>query len=147
MRIVLYLLVFLNLVNTLGWLKSNREKGLLCRLLDMAQEGYAVWLLCASLAVGLLFLLPADKNRYTSISALRSLANGEAARYYEENERRIALYRDRSLPDVTIEPLTARPYLLFKEDVGNEGSPDYWINISIVDYYQKNSVTVVEGQK
>lgn len=144
MRIVLYLLAFLNLVNTLGWLKSNREKGLPCRLLDMAQEGYAVWLLCASLAVGLLFLLPADKNRYTSISALRSLANGEAARYYEENERRIALYRDRSLPDVTIEPLTARPYLLFKEDVGNEGSPDYWINISIVDYYQKNSVTVTE---
>lgn len=144
MRIVLYLLVFLNLVNDLGWLGANRPSHPFCRLLRIVEESYAAWLLCASLLIGLIFLLPADKNSYTSVSALRSLLNGEAAAYYEENAARIELYRDPAQPDVTIRPLTARPYLLFKADVGNEGSNDYWINLSILGYYGKNSVTVIE---
>ena len=147
MRIVLYLLVFLNLLNDLGWLGAHRREHLICRILRLAEERYAAWLLCASLAAGLIFVLPADKNSFTSVSALRSLVNGEAAQYYAENEARIALYRDESLPDVTISYLTAKPYLLFKEDVGNEGSSDYWLNLSVVGYYRKNSVTVVEAQK
>ena len=94
--------------------------------------------------MGMLFLLPANKNTYTSVSAVRSLANGEAKQYYEENAVRLALYNDETVTDVTIHYLQAKPYLLFKADVGNEGSQDYWINISIVDYYRKNSLTITE---
>lgn len=147
MRLVLYLLVFFNLLNCFGWLFQNRKEGLLCRMQENVSAHYLSWVTVCSIAVGCIFLLAADKNTYTSISALRSVANGEAARYYEENEARLALYNDGSMPDVTVSYLTAKPYLLFKEDVGNEGSPDYWINISIVEYYQKNSVTVVEGNQ
>lgn len=145
MRFVLYLLVFFNLLNSFGWLYQNRKEGLLCRMQESISAHYFSWVTVCGILMGCIFLLAADKNTYTSISALRSLANGEAARYYEENEARLALYNDENMPDVTVFYLTAKPYLLFKEDVGNEGSPDYWINISIVDYYQKNSVTVVEG--
>lgn len=144
MRIVLYLLVFFNLVNDFGWLSKHRKDALLCKMQRAAQENYPGWLFVCMAAMGCIFLLSADKNTYTSVSALRSVANGEAARYYEENRERLALYNDESVTDVEITYLTAKPYLLFKADVGNEGSPDYWINISIVDYYEKNSLTVVE---
>lgn len=109
------------------------------------QRSYLPWLTACGAALCAIFLLAADKNTYVSVSAIRSLANGEAARYYEENAERLALYNDDSLKDVTVSYLTAKPYLLFKADVGNEGSQDYWINISIVDYYGKDSLTVVEG--
>lgn len=144
MRIVLYLLVFFNLTNGFGWCFKNRKDSLLCRLQEAVEKSYAGWLAVCIAAMGCIFLLSADKNTYTSVSALRSVANGEAAQYYEENRQRLALYNDGSVPDVEITYLTAKPYLLFKADVGNEGSADYWINISIVDYYGKNSVTVLE---
>lgn len=144
MRIALYLLVFFNLVNVLGWFSQNREESLIVRLAKEVEKSGFLWMLAGVVWMGAIFVLAADKNTYTSISAMRSIANGEAAQFYEENAARIALYNDESMPDVTISRLEAKPYLLFKEDVGNEGSPDYWINISIVDYYQKNSVTVVE---
>lgn len=146
MRIVLYLLVFFNLANAFGWFFKHRKDALICRMLRVIEENYAGWLFFCMAAVGCIFLLAADKNTYTSISALRSVANGEAAQYYEENRARLALYNDENVPDVEITCLTAKPYLLFKADVGNEGSTDYWINISIVDYYQKNSLTVVEDE-
>lgn len=142
----LYLLVFFNLVNTFGWFAQNRKDSLLCALQSAAEKNYLSWLAVFGVVTGCLFVLAADKNTYVGISALRSLANGEAAQYYEENAARLALYNDESLPDVTVSYLNAKPYLLFREDVGNEGSPDYWINISIVDYYQKNSLTV-EGEQ
>lgn len=143
-RVALYLLVFLNLVNAFGWFAQKKPESLVCRLQETIREQYLPWLLGCSIVMGCLLLLAADKNTYTSVSALRSIANGEAAVYYEENERRLALYQDAGNKDVTITRLTAKPYLLFKEDVGNEGSPDYWINISVRDYYRKDSVTVTD---
>lgn len=147
MRIALYLLVFFNLANTLGWLYANRAESLPVCLAKEAEKKSMVWSVTGLFWMGAVFLLAADKNTYTSVSALRCLANGEAVRYDEENRERFALYNDESVSDVVIAPLTARPYLLFKEDVGNEGSPDYWINIAIVGYYGKNSLTVREVQE
>ena len=145
MRIVLYVLVFFNLVNALGWLSCNRPDSLPVRLAGEVQKKAFSWMAVWGIVLCGIFLLAADKNTYTSVSAIRSLANGEAAQYYEENARRLELYNDDALKDVTVSYLTAKPYLLFKADVGNEGSQDYWINISIVDYYGKDSLTVVEN--
>lgn len=144
MRVALYLLVFFNLVNVFGWFSQKKEESLIIRLAKQAEKSELLWMLAGMVWMGAIFVFAADKNTYTSISAMRSIMNGEAAQFYEENAERIALYNDESVPDVTITYLEAKPHLLFKEDVGNEGSPDYWINISVVDYYQKNSVTVVE---
>lgn len=144
MRVALYLLVFFNLVNGFGWAAKKRPDSLPVRLAETADPKYPFCLLAGMLWMGMLFLLPANKNTYTSVSAVRSLANGEAKQYYEENAVRLALYNDETVTDVTIHYLQAKPYLLFKADVGNEGSQDYWINISIVDYYRKNSLTITE---
>lgn len=147
MRVVLYLLVFFNLVNSFGYFAGRKEESLIVRLAKETDRKYLLWLVCGILWMGAVFVLPANKNTYTSISAVRSIVNGEAAQYYAENAERLALYNDESVPDVTITYLSAKPYLLFKADVGNEGSQDYWINISIVDYYKKNSLTIVEAEE
>lgn len=147
MRVVLYLLVFFNMVNTFGYFARKKEESLLVRLAKEVDQKYLLWLVCGIFWMGAIFVLPANKNTYTSISAVRSIVNGEAAQYYAENAERLALYNDESLQDVTITYLNAKPYLLFKADVGNEGSQDYWINISIVDYYKKNSLTIVEAKE
>ena len=146
MRVTYYVLVFFNLVNAMGWYSQKKRGSLFFRLNEEVQKSYPAWLAALGAVLCAVFLLPADKNTYTSVSAVRSLANGEAARYYEENARRLALYNDDGLKDVTVTYLTAKPYLLFKADVGNEGSQDYWINISIVDYYGKDSLTVTEEE-
>lgn len=147
MRVVLYLLVFFNMVNTFGYFAGKKEESLLVRLAKEVDQKYLLWLVCGIFWMGAIFVLPANKNTYISISAVRSIVNGEAAQYYAENAERLALYNDESLQDVTITYLNAKPYLLFKADVGNEGSQDYWINISIVDYYKKNSLTIVEAKE
>lgn len=147
MRVALYLLVFFNLVNTFGYFAGRKEESLIVLLAKEVDKKHLLWLMCGILWMGAIFVLPANKNTYTSISAVRSILNGEAAQYYAENAARLALYNGESVTDVTITYLNAKPYLLFKADVGNEGSQDYWINISIVDYYKKNSLTIVEAKE
>ena len=104
-------------------------------------------MLTGIIAVSLIFVFAENKNSYTTMSAVRSIANGEAEAYYDQMKERAALYNDPEIKDVTIYALTddAKPYLLFKEDVGNaEGDEGYWQNVSLCNYYEKNSITVVK---
>lgn len=144
MRVVLYLLVFFNLVNASGWLAQHKREGLACRMLTEAEKNYPSWLAVFVLCLGAVFVLPADKNTYTSISAVRSLANGEAALFHEENMERVAIFEAAGEKEAVISYLTVRPYLLFTEDAGNEGSTDYWINLALTDYYHLSGLTVAE---
>ena len=45
------------------------------------------------------WVLTADKNTYTSISALRSVAKGEAQTFYQEAMARYEIYTDESITD------------------------------------------------
>ncbi|MDO4293869.1 MAG: DUF6056 family protein [Eubacteriales bacterium] len=144
MRIVLYLLVFFNLVNVLGRAARRRES-FGSRLMELIESRAAVWMLAALLAMTAIFLLPADKNTYTSISAVRSLASGEAAQYYAENEERTALYESGER-ELSILPLTVHPHLLYIDDVTNEGGRGYWLNLALMEYYGLDRITVQETQ-
>ena len=57
-----------------------------------------VWLYRVVLLAGIVcvLLFTGDKNTYTSISALRSVAIGEAQAYYEENMDRQTIVHDDS---------------------------------------------------
>lgn len=145
MRVVLYLLVFLNLLNASGWFAQHKKDGLFCRLLSEIEKKYPSWLVFWGIIMGAIFLLPANKNTYTTISAVRSVANGEAAQFYVENRERLAILQAAGEEEAVIPCLSAKPYLLFIEDAGNEGSADYWINIALVDYYHLSGLTVVES--
>ena len=143
MRIVLYLLVFFNLFNGFGWCMQHRKDGLAVRLLTEVEKKTAVWTAVLTVMLGAVLVLPADKNTYTTISALRSIASGEAAQYAKENEERLTLYVSDE-KDIVIRPLTATPYLLHIDDVTNEGGRGYWLNLALMDYYEKDSITVSE---
>lgn len=98
-------------------------------------------------AVCLLLLLvmwvfTADKNTYTSVSAVRSLVNGEAQTFYEEAMERHRLYTDDTVADVVVRPYSAKPALFdfqdLSEDAGN------WLNLAVARYYHKDSVRAMD---
>lgn len=84
------------------------------------------------------WVLTADKNTYTSISALRSLAKGEAQTFYEEAMERYALYTDEDLEEVAVAPYSAKPYLFSFDDLSEDESN--WLNLAVARYYHKDSV-------
>ena len=95
------------------------------------------------LLVLLVWVLTADKNTYTGISALRSLVNGDASVYYAEAMERHELYTDETMTEVIIEPFSARPALFDFEDL----TPDAgnWLNLAVSRYYHKDSVRLRES--
>lgn len=84
------------------------------------------------------WLLTPDKNTYTSISALRSLARGEAKTFYAEAMERYAVYTDAEVEDVTVAPYSEKPYLFSFDDLSED--PGNWLNLAVTRYYHKNSV-------
>ena len=167
MRVVLYLLVFFNLLNGCGWawqLKQPGQRkqsgqhsqsqqgkqseqlpqsrpGFFYRLLELLEETKSAFYVVTLIAMGVIFLFAADKNTYTSVSAVRSILNGEAAEYAAENNARLELYTNGE-PEITITPLSVEPYLLYIDDVTNEGDRGYWLNLALMDYYGKDRITV-----
>jgi len=108
--------------------------------LERAGNGMSVVCLLLLLAV---WVLTADKNTYTSISALRSVAKGEAQTFYQEAMERHALYTDESIAEVEIAPYSERPALFdFTDLSADEGN---WMNLAVARYYHKESVKCVRS--
>lgn len=105
--------------------------------LFLERTGNAMIVVCLFLLLAV-WVLTADKNTYTSISALRSVAKGEARIFYQEAMERHALYTDEEIDDVVVTPYSARPALFDFNDLStDEGN---WLNLAVARYYHKNSV-------
>lgn len=103
--------------------------------LERAGNGMSVICLLLLLAV---WALTADKNTYTSISALRSVAKGEAQTFYQEAMERHALYTNEDITEVEVSPYSAKPALFdFSDLSADEGN---WMNLAVARYYHKDSV-------
>ena len=109
--------------------------------MELLEETKSAFYAVTLIAMGVIFLFAADKNTYTSVSAVRSILNGEAAEYAAENNARLELYTNGE-PEITITPLSVEPYLLYIDDVTNEGDRGYWLNLALMDYYGKDKITV-----
>lgn len=142
-QMVYYLCLFMITTYWFGWIAhaqtAHVEKAstgkLLGAFLESAQNVMTMGCMLLVLAV---WLLTADKNTYTGVSALRSLVNGDAAVYYTEAMERHELYVDESVTDVVITPYSARPALFdFQDLTEDEGN---WLNLAVSRYYHKNSV-------
>lgn len=94
------------------------------------------------LAVLVVWVCTADKNTYTSISALRSLVNGSAQTFYAEAMERHAVYTDETILDVEVRPYSARPALFGTSDLTED--EDNWLNLAVARYYHKASVRVID---
>lgn len=93
------------------------------------------------LAVLVMWVCTADKNIYTSISALRSLVHGEAQAFYAEAMERHELYIDDTIAEVEVKPYSAKPALFDVSDLSEDA--DNWLNLAVAQYYRKTSVRVV----
>ena len=143
-----YIFVFINIINDCGYARKNKKSdNTLTKILAQTEKEFLRIVVIGSLLIGMFFVFEANKNTYVSISATRSILNGEAARYYDQNMERFKIYNDQSKPDVVIKHLTedAKPYLLFKEDINDEnGEEGYWQNVEISEYYDKTSIKVID---
>ena len=131
MRVVLYLLVFFNLLNGCGWAWQLKQSGQRKQSEQLPQSRPGFF-------YRLLELLEETKSAFY---AVRSILNGEAAEYAAENNARLELYTNGE-SEITITPLSVEPYLLYIDDVTNEGDRGYWLNLALMDYYGKDKITV-----
>ena len=141
-----YVALLMVTVYWLGYL-SHRQKeeamedGAAALGVFLERVGNRMSLVCVLLLLAV-WVFTADKNTYTSISALRSLVKGEAQTFYAEAMERYDLYTDESLADVEVRPYSEKPYLFSFDDLSTD--PDYWLNLAVTGYYHKDSVRLTE---
>ena len=147
-----YLLAFFDIFYGLGWLARKTEEGEkevyrdMHTVISVLGKYTAVLQGIFFVLVLLVFAGTSDKNTFSSVSALRSLANGEAKTYYAEAQERLTDYKN---PDVTVveaKPFSAKPHVLYFTDIVEEGEPNYWINENIAAYYGKEKVILRKSQ-
>lgn len=141
-QMVYYLSLFSVTVYWFGW-SSHRYNGEQKHSTGTPFEGFLdstgnIMTVICMLLVLTVWVLTADKNTYTGISALRSLVKGEAEIYYAEAMERHDLYVDETVTDVVVEPFSAKPALFDFEDLSEDGG--YWLNLAVSSYFHKNSV-------
>lgn len=136
-QMVYYLCLVMVTAYWLGYFAHQKEAAF-GNFLEKA--GNIMTVTCLAIVL-VMWVFTADKNTYTSISALRSLTNGEAQTFYEEAMARHEIYTDENIVDVEIKPYTAVPALFdfndLTEDAGN------WLNLAVMQYYHKAYVKVV----
>lgn len=81
------------------------------------------------------WILTADKNTYTALSAARSLVNGDAQTFYAEAMERHEIYVDENIVDVELKPYSARPALFTFDDLSTD--QENWLNLAVMQYYHK----------
>lgn len=141
-QMVYYLCLFFVTTYWFGWFSHKNAGAYFGMFLERTGNRMTA---AGILLVLLVWVLTADKNTYTGVSALRSLMNGDAAVYYEEAMERHALYVDETVKDVVIEPFSIRPALFDFEDLTS--NTENWLNLAVSDYYHKDSVRLLENGK
>ncbi len=97
----------------------------------------------AGLLLALVLLaFTADKNTYTSISATRSLVNGEAKTFYGEAIARYEKYVKAHPLDVAVRPYTVRVPIFDYDDLTEDA--DNWLNLAVRLYFNLDTVVVNE---
>lgn len=138
-QMVYYLCLVMVTAYWLGYL-NHREAGEAFGLfLDKTKGRMTAVCFCLML---LIWVLTADKNTYTSISALRSLVNGEAQTFYAEAMERHDIYIDEDIVDVEVKPYSAKPALFSFDDLSTDR--ENWLNLAVMQYYHKAYVVLTD---
>lgn len=153
-QMVYYLCLFFVTTYWFGWISHKKQADVSVQEPQIsAGEAIGLFLektgnvmtFCCVILVLLVWVLTADKNTYTSVSALRSLVNGDAQTYYAEAMERHELYVDATVTDVVVKPYSAKPALFdFNDLTEDEGN---WLNLAVTRYYQKNSVKLAPSEE
>ncbi len=137
-QMVYYLCLIMVTAYWLGYL-NHREGDALGLFLDKTKGRMTAVCFCLML---LIWVMTADKNTYTSISALRSLVNGEAQTFYTEAMERHDIYIDEDIVDVEVKPYSAKPALFSFDDLSTDR--ENWLNLAVMQYYHKAYVVLTD---
>lgn len=132
------ILLILDLSYVLGWCgRAAERRGQCVKTENPDRPVYPVTFL---LVIVVFFALSCKlaESHYTSSSALREVLQGEASTYYDTAAERLELLNDDSLRDVVLPRFSAKPWLLYFDDVTTD--PADWRNVAASNYYQKSSV-------
>jgi hypothetical protein len=130
-----YSLILFCLVSLLYWC------GWLARKTEMRSHPltrYGAGVLALLFTASSLAVAAGDKNRIAGVSALRSLANGEAKMYHQEALNRRAILLDETITDAVVPRFTAKPHLLYHGELGADA-----MQIGIARFYVKKSVRLM----
>ena len=149
-KMMYYIIVVINVMYVIGWMRYKVEHDErvffkdvknISEIVKKYNKIWAIGGLCFMLG---LMLLEPDKNVYAGISATRSLLNGEARAYYEQQLEREKLYYDTSQQVLYLEAIENPPYVLFNGDIYPDGTHGYWINQGIAEFYGKEAIHLKE---
>lgn len=136
-QMVYYLCLIMVTTYWLGYLSHWKGNEIFCILFE--KSGIRITAACFMIAL-IIFVFTGDKNTYTSISALRSLINGDARTFYAEAMERYDLYTDDTVTDVEIKPYSVKPALFDYEDLSEDDG--YWLNLAVAEYFHKETVRI-----
>lgn len=135
------ILCVFNLAYWLGWVVRRRG--------DMASDtpraGVAVTALTAALFAGCCLISMRGGQCFSAVSALSSLRTGEAAAYRAECAARWAILYDGDVTDVQLSPFSARPYILYYDDISDNAED--WRNLAAARFYDKSSVVLISEEE
>ncbi len=138
-QMVYYLCLVMVTAYWLGYLNHRGAGEAFGLFLDKTKGRMTAVCFCLML---LIWVLTADKNTYTSISALRSLVNGEAQTFYAEAMERHDIYIDEDIVDVEVKPYSAKPALFSFDDLSTDR--ENWLNLAVMQYYHKAYVVLTD---
>lgn len=142
MRMLYYLLFFLNLVYITGWLANvcRRYDFSTCipALLERLKGGLSHSFTLSMTVFFLCLLLFSDKNKVTSLSACHSLWKGDARSYHEESLNRITLLSMEGTDEVWVPNFSVCPPLLDPQWLSD--NPEEYPNPSIAQWFGKTTL-------
>lgn len=142
-QMVYYLCLIMVTVYWLGYFSHREDRMSAGALLGcFLEETRGRMTAVCALLVLIMWVCTADKNTYTSISALRSVMNGEAQTFYEEAMERHEIYTDETITDVELNPYSACPAIFDGNDLTEDA--ENWLNLAVMQYYHKAYVKVVK---
>lgn len=132
------LLLALNLLYWLGWLRQRRTPG-------AKAETPGLLPTLGSLALCVLLLAVSGKlsGGISLASACTTLASGQAEAYYQEAQERFAILNDPAVRVARIKPFSDPPYLLFFDDLTID--PFDWHNRDMAIFFEKERVELDLG--
>ncbi len=142
MRMLYYLLLFLNLFYLTGWLTARlRRYGggrPLLPLLGQLRQRCARSFCLSMAAFFLVILIFSNPNDVTTLSAMDSLYHGYAKSYHEESLNRIALLSMEGVDEVWVPNFSVCPPLLNPQILSED--PQEYPNPTIAQWYGKTTL-------
>lgn len=132
------LLVIVNMAYVYGWFVQKCD---VRKVVGEKEDRIYRIAVLAGIAFCAALVVAAEPDRFTSVCAVKSIVNGEAKEWKQEEEKRLAVLLDDSIREAELQEFTVKPTLLFYEDI--ESEPDNWKNIRMSGYFRKDSVRLV----